>query len=305
MVEMSQPMKAADLDLAWDEEPLQADSEKTHKTVDALDMARLILKRYSVKEAAPAYDASLQVDAAKPKQNANVSQEGKGAEPADEKPLQAVAEKTKENVDVNQKGEEPAPADEKPLQADAEKTKASADINHFSDGTESPDEEPKQQEKRLRRKPALACSKYQVDVDAKAFGRDCRCCGHSRDAHIIEGVRLTEMDSEPVETQADPCSNYTVDVTANVYGACRCGHPKEAHIAAADSPKINPAEEARASFLAHSFQSDSISRERGAPEPCSAFKVNLLADTYGMCRCGHDQAAHKAHELNSRRSSKA
>jgi hypothetical protein len=151
----------------------------------------------------------------------------------------------------------------------------------------------------------MACSQYQADVLAAEFGQ-CKC-GYPKQAHISEGenkaaaalraLRSSERDPSLMVCGpcSKPCSNYTVDVGATTFGQCLCGHPKEAHISKVE----NKAATERAKLSVKEQEALRLStRTANMLEPCSEFKLDTKAETFGTCLCGHPQSAHKTTTIN-------
>jgi hypothetical protein len=94
--------------------------------------------------------------------------------------------------------------------------------------------------KRSTEMNTFPCNSYKLDMKADKFGA---CvCGFSRGAHGLKNT--TEMSQERAEgsstllscspaggggPSADPCGNFTLDMTATTFGMCTCGHLRTAH----------------------------------------------------------------------------
>eukprot|EP00747_Dinoflagellata_sp_TGD_P207245 gnl/TRDRNA2_/TRDRNA2_80832_c0_seq1.p1 gnl/TRDRNA2_/TRDRNA2_80832_c0~~gnl/TRDRNA2_/TRDRNA2_80832_c0_seq1.p1 ORF type:complete len:391 (+),score=94.30 gnl/TRDRNA2_/TRDRNA2_80832_c0_seq1:50-1174(+) len=149
------------------------------------------------------------------------------------------------------------------------------------------------------------CSQYRLNAAAAQFGQ-CMC-GHPKQAHIVNSENRaaavleafksrshTQDCAVPDGAQSEPCSKYTIDITAKVFGLCRCGHPKEVHIA----KDMNPAEAALTKLRSKGEAVPSPAGNVAASEPCSDFKVDTKSVQFGMCICGHPQDAHRERRMN-------
>lgn len=149
------------------------------------------------------------------------------------------------------------------------------------------------------------CSQYRVNTQATEFGQ-CEC-GHPKQAHAektqnkaavaLAALNSTDKKRNPrdkkrlsVGQQLQLCADYQVDVTADVFGHCLCGHPKESHA----TQERNPAELAKARLSSAS----KIGCGGSPAKPCSDYRVNTSASTFGDCICGHPKDAHVAKQLN-------
>jgi len=141
------------------------------------------------------------------------------------------------------------------------------------------------------------CSDYRIDATALQFGQ---CvCGHPKQAHISKGENKAAAALRALKKvsgtgmsdgqQSMPCSTYTLDPLGSVFGQCRCGHLKDAHIA----KERNPAEAARSRLNPNKREAVTKSEE-----PCSNFIVDTTSDQFGVCICGHKRDAHNAQEVN-------
>jgi len=161
------------------------------------------------------------------------------------------------------------------------------------------------------REPSLQqselCSNYTVDVSATTFGQ---CyCGHPKDAHVCKSenkaaterakLLVKEQEALRLSTRAanmlEPCSDFKVDTKAEKFGTCICGHPQDAHVCKSESKAARE----RAKLVVKEQAALRLStRTANMLDPCSDFKVDTKAEKFGICICGHAQAAHKTTRVN-------
>ena len=87
--------------------------------------------------------------------------------------------------------------------------------------------------------------------------------------------RSTEMNSFP-------CSTYTLDMHAKQFGNCKCGFSKNAHGAVTIQARKSTSPDVVLNITAQGKQN----------EPCSNFQLDMKADTFGQCLCGHLRTKH-------------
>lgn len=124
----------------------------------------------------------------------------------------------------------------------------------------------------------MACQNYAVDVTAANFGQ-CKC-GHEKAGHAIprtpvkgHASAVGKVDFTPVAKAATgACERYAVDVAAEAFGACTCGHAKALHASRRAPPKHTAG---RAKFVA-------VAKE--ATGACAGYAVDVTADAFGTCK---------------------
>merc|ERR1712039_629911 len=113
--------------------------------------------------------------------------------------------------------------------------------------------------------------------------------------HEQEGVNKAAAELERLRNKSaagvnkdEACNDYQADVAAAEFGTCKCGHPKEAHIAKAENKAATELER---------LKRKSTTGARTA-EPCNDYKADVNAATFGTCLCGHPKEAHGEKEMN-------
>merc|ERR1712039_916659 len=78
------------------------------------------------------------------------------------------------------------------------------------------------------------------------------------------------------------------DVEAAEFGTCKCGHPRDAHIAKTEN---------KAAAELEKLKRKSTTGTKTA-EPCKDYKADVKAAIFGTCLCGHPKEAHGEKEMN-------
>merc|ERR1712166_458180 len=146
------------------------------------------------------------------------------------------------------------------------------------------------------------CNEYRIDASGE-FGA---CiCGHPKAAHLeqtqnnaaaaLEKLNKTNAAKDKtVERRKSQggaqCGNYRVDPAAKEFGACLCGHTKQAH----DAIVQNAGEAALEALNAKGKPVDHAKHKRTASGgACGDFRLDTkTTGAFGSCLCGHPKQAH-------------
>jgi len=102
------------------------------------------------------------------------------------------------------------------------------------------------------------------------------------------------LDLATPDEKTPACNEYRVDVTASGFGICVCGRPQSEHSAASRSKK-------RQSGSKRSIGEGWIDpTSEGDPRACDDFRVDIEHETFGMCKCGSQRAAHSSTAVRGR-----
>lgn len=82
------------------------------------------------------------------------------------------------------------------------------------------------------------------------------------------------------------CEQYTVDVLAQTFGTCKCGHAKAEHTPAALAGRSSESTRVKGA------SSSGIPAEDDDKVDCPLYEVNTTADSFGQCKCGAPKAKH-------------
>ena len=111
-------------------------------------------------------------------------------------------------------------------------------------------------------------------------------------------------DIPPREKTEFPCDTFEADIYAE-FGMCTCGHPKKDHnLGAAKTPLYKVGSKTVIQTPIHEVVSGNQSEQRTpvvfhSAEPCSNYRLDMKALTFGTCVCGHPKSEHKQQERSS------
>lgn len=148
------------------------------------------------------------------------------------------------------------------------------------------------------------CQNYRVDLTATGFAI-CKC-GYPRDAHgekqenrasqVLSNFRKTQTSAGGGDSLSNgsgkPCKLYRIDVTAQRFGDCKCGFPKDAHV----EKDMNNAAKALKKLRSTQSAKDNFRARTG--KPCDNYKVDTTAENFGTCLCGFPKDDHVEKEKN-------
>ena len=99
------------------------------------------------------------------------------------------------------------------------------------------------------------------------------------------------------------CDSYRVDMLAASFGACKCGFAKRDHtttVAAARAPRAAAAEEVTAEEAPAAEEAAppmnatgaGAARDEASEVACDSYRVDMLAASFGTCKCGFAKRDH-------------
>jgi hypothetical protein len=146
------------------------------------------------------------------------------------------------------------------------------------------------------------CKNYRLDTEGEKFG-DCKCgwskSSHKRKSINKAGKALDELrnnnqhesddEFEEEEKAAKPCKNYRLNTEAAIFGECKCGWEKSAHIKSQKSKLHGAAQRLHKSSNVDGMMFD---------EACDKFRLDTTAAEFGVCKCGYKRPAHDAKGSN-------